>query len=293
MVWPAAPVSTTTVTRVSITEDAPVRVTPAEHPEADPHRVLVVAGHGLAGRAVAGGGRAGGLVGAHARDADHELPRARATSRACGIDVGDADVRDRRRRHGARGAPGGASSRSDARPEEHRTTVENGTLNIDSRCPDQVLGSCRVELPALGARQRADRHRDLARHRAPGGRARVGADQHRLGRRGRGRVLRLLAHGDLGLRRRRRRLGMPRRAARAALAQRRRQRDRPRRPLLDRRAVRHRHDAHRRARRGRRRGLRDPGAEHQRRRDRGSRRDDRSRSTSRRTCAPRGARCST
>ncbi len=96
-----------------------------------------------------------------ARDAHDAVPHPRRRHRPA---AGRRRRRrgDRRRRDRDRGAPDRRVLLRQARPTEE-PRVENGTVSVVSRCPEQVLGSCRVQLPADRARQRADRDRDLER----------------------------------------------------------------------------------------------------------------------------------
>ena len=194
-------------------------------------------------------GAARDLVGGHARDAHDDLPRARRPRRH------PARPRrrrrgDRRRRGGGRGAPHRplrlrrASGRS--------RQLENGTLSIVSRCPDQVLGSCRASyrltvpdnvpleietssgsVRLSGVRATVQVSTGSGAISATGFCGFLAARELRHGRRQRGQRV----------------LGRP---ARAALAQRRRARGRPVRPLPDRRAERLRREPHPRAHRRRR-----------------------------------------
>ena len=109
-------------------------------------RGLVVAGRGL--RAGARSWCAATLAIWWARSRETRTTSYRVLGDVAGIrlDLGDADVE----------IDGGATAvevrRVDrfafGRPPTRRRTVEDGTLTIVSRCPDQVLGSCRALLPA-------------------------------------------------------------------------------------------------------------------------------------------------
>ena len=59
------------------------------------------------------------------------------------LDLGDADVEIDGGGDGGRGAPRSTASPTARRPRSSRT-VADGTLTHRSRCPDQVLGSCRA-----------------------------------------------------------------------------------------------------------------------------------------------------
>ena len=84
-------------------------------------------------------------------------------------------------------------------PSEERRTAEGGTLSIGSRCPDQVLGACRASYRlTVPDNVPIEIETSSGSVRASGVRATV-ADQHRLGRDLRDRLLRLLAARQLGV----------------------------------------------------------------------------------------------
>ena len=133
---------TTTVTRVSITEDAPVQVTSEQAPRTATTTVawwwLVAAS--LLVLVLAGGT----LIAWWAFTRETRTTSYRVLGDVVGVrlDVGDADVE----------ISGGATaidvrevdSFAFGQPSDETHTVENGTLNVVSRCPDQVLGSCQA-----------------------------------------------------------------------------------------------------------------------------------------------------
>ena len=230
---------TTTVTRVSITEDAPVQAHARARRREPPRTVawwwlvaasllvLVLVGR----RRCASGGR----VTRETRTTSYRVLGDLAGVR---LDLGDADVE----------IDGGATAvevrRVDrfafGQPSDERRTVENGTLSVISRCPDQVLGSCRASYRlAVPDNVPLDIETSSGTVSLTGVRASV-AGHHRLGRRSpppasaASRCARARTPATS------RALGVLGRPARAALAQRRRARRRPGRPLPDRRAERHR-----------------------------------------------------
>ena len=188
-----------------------------------------------------------------------------ATSRASGSTSATPTWRSTAARPRSRSAASTASP--SARPaDETPLGRRTARCTIVSRCPDQVLGSCRasyrlavpdnvpLEIQTSSGSVSLTGVRAIGRSTpAPGA---IAAD----------RLLRLPAARELGHRRRRARSRVLRRPARAALAQRRRARGRPGRPLPDRRAERLRHRPHPRPHRPDRRAVPDPGAEHERRR---------------------------
>jgi hypothetical protein len=128
---------------VSITEDAPVRVTPVQRSETTPPAVswwwLVTASIVLL--ALVGGTLVIWWARTHeTRTTSYRVLGDLATIR---VDVGDADVE----------IDGGATAFEVRRVDEfafghppagtYPPPVENGTVRIESNCPDQVLGSCR------------------------------------------------------------------------------------------------------------------------------------------------------
>ena len=228
-------VRTTTVTRVSITEDAATLSPPPEPPAAAPHRGgLVAAGRGLRVRARRRRRRAAHDLARDARDPHHDLPRARRSHGRSGWTSGTPTWRSTAARRRSRSGASTASRSASATLERHN--VDGGTLNVVSRCPDQVLGSCNAVFRITIPDNVPVRDRDRGRLRTALRRARDGPGQHRL-RADRGhRLLRLLDARTLGLGRRergRRMLGGP---PRAALARGRRARRRSARALPGRRA---------------------------------------------------------
>ncbi len=252
---------TTTVTRVSITEDAPVQAQQTRRPTlawwwlvAASVLVLVLVAAALL------------ADWAHTRETRTTSYRVLGDLAGVHLDLGAADVE----------IDGGATAvevkRIDefafGKPSVESHQVVDGTLNITSHCPEQVIGSChasfRVTVPdnvpleietssgsinLAGVRasvQLTSGSGDIGATGFCGFSFRAISDSGNL---------------DVSVRV----LGRP---ARAALAQRRRARDRPRRPLPDRRPERQRVHADARAHERRRRGLPDPGAERLGRRDR-------------------------
>ncbi len=236
-------VRATTVTRVSITEDAPAQA-PPEHAPPRTRRAggLVVARRGLrcwcsspSPRRSRSGGR---------RRARRARRRYRVLGDLAGIrlDLGDADVE----------IDGGATAVEVRRvdrfafgePSDERRSIDGGTLQHRLALPGPGARLLPRVLPADRARQRPARDRDLER---------LGAPVAACARRSRSTPARarspppasaassLRASSDSGdVSAVARVLGRP---ARAALAQRRRARGRPVRALPDRRAERLGHDA--------------------------------------------------
>jgi hypothetical protein len=132
----------TTVTRVSITEDAPVQVTPQQRPTTTTTTVtwwwLVAAS--LLVLAVAGATVA--IWWAFTRETRTTTYRVLGDVTGVRLDVEDADVE----------IDGGATalevrqvdSFAFGQPSDEQHAVDNGTLDVTSRCPDQVLGACRA-----------------------------------------------------------------------------------------------------------------------------------------------------
>jgi hypothetical protein len=132
----------TTVTRVSITEDAPVQVSSEQAPRTATTTVawwwLVAAS--LLILLLAGGT----VIGWWAFTRETRTTSYRVLGDVVGVrlDVADADVE----------ITGGATAidvrRVDSfafgQPSDETHKVENGTLNVVSRCPDQVLGACKA-----------------------------------------------------------------------------------------------------------------------------------------------------
>jgi hypothetical protein len=131
----------TTLREVTITEDAPVQA--RSHPSATPERgaawwwlvtasvlILVAVAAALA------------IWWAASRETRTTSYRVLGDLAGVRLDLGDADVE----------IDGGASAIEVRRidrfaygaPSRERRSVDNGTLSISSRCPDQVIGSCRV-----------------------------------------------------------------------------------------------------------------------------------------------------
>jgi hypothetical protein len=132
----------TTVTRVSITEDAPVQVAPQPQSRSASTTVAwwwLVAVSGLILVLACGT-----LIAwwAFTRETVNTSYRVLGDVAGIRMDLGAADVE----------IDGGASAieirQTDkfafGQPSTETHTVENGTLNVVSRCPDQVLGACRA-----------------------------------------------------------------------------------------------------------------------------------------------------
>jgi hypothetical protein len=134
-------VLTSTVTRVSITEDAPVQ---AQQSESTPGAAPVAWWWLVAASALVLVVVAVVLVVWSARSHETVETKYRILGDVSGLrlELGDADVE----------IDGGASAIEVRRvddysfdaPSEELRDVENGTVSVVSRCPEQVLGSCKV-----------------------------------------------------------------------------------------------------------------------------------------------------
>ena len=134
-------VGPTTLRAVTITEDAPVQVRsqPSPPPERGPAWWWLVTGSVLLLVVVAA---TLAIWWAASRETRTTTYRVLGDLAAVRLDLGDADVE----------IDGGASAVEVRRidrfafgaPSRERRSVTDGTLTIMSRCPDQVLGSCRA-----------------------------------------------------------------------------------------------------------------------------------------------------
>ena len=152
-----------------------------KRPQRTAHRGLVVAGRGLASLVLVAVGRdAGDLVGGSLRDAHHDLPRARRPRRHPARPR-RRRRRDRRRRHRGRGPPRRplrlrravrGAPRGRERHAEHRRRAAPTRCSAPAapptgwRCPTTSRSTIQTSSGTV----------------QPRGRARVGADQHRLRR---------------------------------------------------------------------------------------------------------------